>query len=137
MAHAQTVKVWRRRLDGGVAIAHRRRIEAISLFVLFGGLIVSAGLGGWFAGLLSPRPIPQEVGPPPPTIDDFRMGSITYVPVKGANCEVHRFDNFTGDVVMGGYINCERKINPDGSDPLGADTQRGARMKAVLGGFKR
>lgn len=137
MANAQPVKSLRGRLRRGSAISARQRIEVMSLCVLFTLVVVTAGLGGWFAGLINTRPAQQEAAEPAPTIDDFRIGSITYVPVKGPNCEVHRFDNFTGAVVPDGYVNCERKLNPEGADPLGPDTQRGARMKAVLGGFKK
>lgn len=138
MARAQTLKSWHHRLLAGqIVLSPRRRIEAMSLAGLFALLIVSAGLGGWFAGLANTtRAAPQEAAPAP-TEDDFRMGSITYVPVKGANCEVHRFDNFTGQVVPDGFVNCERKLYPETSEPMGPGTQRNVRMRAVLDGFKK
>lgn len=137
MARAQSLKGWHRRLrDGGLVLAPRRRIEAVSLLGVFAVLIVSAGLGGWFAGLANTRPAQHEAAPGP-TVDDFRMGSITYVPVKGANCEVHRFDNFTGQVVPDGFVNCERKLNPEVNDPMGPGTQRNERMRAILDTFKK
>lgn len=137
VARARTLKSWHRRLLGGhIVLSPRRRIEALSLVSLFALLIVSAGLGGWFAGLANTRAIQQEPAPAP-TVDDFRLGSITYVPVKGANCEVHRFDNFTGQVVPDGFVNCERKLNPEVTDPMGPASQRGARMRAILDTFKK
>jgi len=137
VARAQSLRGWHHRLLGGqIVLSPRRRIEAMSLAGLLAVLIVAAGLGGWFAGLANTRAAQQEAAPGP-TIDDFRLGSITYVPVKGVNCEVHRFDNFTGQVVPDGFVNCERKLHPEVTDPMGPGSQRGARMKAILETFKK
>jgi len=137
VAQAQPIKNWQGRLHRRKAPEARQRIEVVSLLVLFTLVIATAAVGGWFTGLIETRAAQKEAEAPGPTIDDFRIGSITYVPVKGADCEVHRFDNFTGAVAPDGYVNCERHLNAEGSDPLGPDTQRGSRMKAVLGGFKK
>jgi hypothetical protein len=137
VARAKTSNGWHGRLLGKrIAISPRQRIEVLSLLSLFALVLASAGLGGWFIGLAHTRAA-QRQGPPAPTIDDFRIGSITYVPVKGPNCEVHRFDNFTGQVVPDGYVNCERKLNPEVSDPMGPGTQRSERMKAILQTFNK
>jgi hypothetical protein len=137
VARAQSRNGWHRRLrDGLYVLGPRRRIETISLLGVLAVLVVSAGIGGWFAGLADTRAALQEAAPAP-TEDDFRIGSITYVPVKGANCEVHRFDNFTGQVVPDGFVNCERKLNPEVANPMGPGTQRSERMRAILDTFKK
>lgn len=102
----------------------------------FALLLVSAGsVGAYFSGAFS-TPAPAQDAEVL-TTEDFRLGAILFVPTKGPNCEVHRFDNFTGNVIPDGVVNCERKIMPERSDAFAVGTQRRERMQSVLEGFKR
>lgn len=134
----QTSKSVRRRVTGGRgAPSPRRSIEQVSLFALFGLLILSAAVVGWFSGLVNTRSARYDEPPAPPTINDYRNGAIMFVPTRGADCDVYRFDNLTGGVAFNGTVNCERKLNPENEDAYRPGTERAARMKAVLDGFKK
>lgn len=133
MARAQTLRRWRRHWREDQR-APRAAAGATTVIAALALVMAAAGVSGWFTGLILTRPTPQDAAPSP---DEYRIGTITYVPVKGATCEVHRFDNFTGAVVPDGFVNCERKLNPEVDDPMGPGTQRSARMKAILDNFKK
>lgn len=119
------------------ALSPRRQIEMASLAGLFALLVVSAGVSGWFAGLANTPSGRYDAGPPAPTIDDFRVGAIMFVPTRGPTCDLYRFDNLTGRVEPDGTINCERKLNPENTDAFGPGTERAARMKAIIGTFRK
>lgn len=87
----------------------------------------------YFSGV----PMPWSQAPAVAAVEpDHRTGSIMYVPVKGPMCEVHRFDNATGQVVPNGFVNCERRVD-DIPDPMGPNGERSARLRAISGAFKK
>jgi hypothetical protein len=120
-----------------VVLSRRHHIEMASLAGLFALLIVAAGVSGWFVGLVNTRSARYGDAPAAPTINDFRVGAIMFVPTKGPTCDLYRFDNFTGRVEPDGSINCERKLNPDNADAFAPGTERVARMKAILNTFQK
>lgn len=135
MAQSLASKSWRaRRLPGPIVISPRRSIDTKSLAGLVAFLVVSAAIAGGLTGMVN-TPLPRDE--PARTEEDFRVGAIMYVPVKGAICEIHRFDNATGRVVPDGYINCERKLTPDGANAYAQGTERNERMRAVLQSFRK
>ncbi len=137
-AASQTSPRGRRRATSGrFVLSPRRQIETVSLAALFALLVVAAAVSGWLSGLVHTRSTRYDQTPPAPTIDDYRVGAIMFVPPRGPNCDVYRFDNLTGAVVPDGTVNCERKLNPENVSPYDPGTERAVRMKAVLDGFKK
>lgn len=102
-------------------------------------VLLAVGAAVYFSGVLPAfMPRQSEVGvaaaPAPP---DHRVGAIMFVPPKGPLCEIHRFDNVTGQVLPSGFVNCERMATDESKDPMGPGSDRGARLRAIVAAFKK
>ncbi len=66
-----------------------------------------------------------------------RIASILFVPTRGDTCEKRRFDNSTGRVVFGGYVDCKNELAQ--AEPASASELRDntVRIRAILNAFKK
>ncbi len=140
VAKPLTWRHWRRRLGqrrSSSGLSPRRHIERSILLSLVVLLAVATGAASvYFSGIASSTTAPQSE-PVAAAVPDHRLGAIKYVRVKGPMCEVHHFDNATGQVAPNGSVNCERSAAPEGADMYGQNAARFARLRAFSGAFKR
>lgn len=140
VAKPLTWRHWRRRLGrrrSPSGLSPRRQIERSILLSLIVLLMVATGAASvYFSGIASSTAAPQSE-PVAAAVPDHRLGAILYVRVKGPMCEVHRFDNATGQVAPNGSVNCERSAAPEGAELSDLNAARFARLRAFAGAFKR
>jgi hypothetical protein len=118
-------------------LSSRRQIERPILLMLIALLVVATGgVSVYFSGVASSTAA-SETDAAAADVPDHRLGSIMYVKVKGPMCEVHRFDNVTGQVVPNGSVKCERMAAPEGAELTDLNSERFARLRAISGAFKK